>query len=174
MEECLEDHSWKLVNSLVKAVPRNEMTWKIYEGDIEVTQTWSKPASGLKQCGFCEYKWPLHYPKECLKEGPTCHPCVFCGEEKPDHIPEKCSKKGKESKARDVDELFHQCIQFQRALLYQGICYVCRMPNIPDGHVVKCLGAKIVPANEGWAPPRVRVDMVVGSGLPKCSYCGHI
>ena len=37
----------------------------------------------------------------------------------------------------------------------------------------KCLGAKIVAADEGWAPPRVCIDTVVGSGLPKCCYCGQ-
>ena len=47
------------------------------------------------------------------------------------------------------------------------------MSNIPDGHVGKCLGAEIVPADKGWAPPRVCVDTVVGSGLLVCSYCGQ-
>ena len=173
VEECLEDHSRKLIDPLVQSVPQNEVTWKIYEGDIEVTQTWSKLASGLKQCGFCDHKQLLHYPKECLKEGPTGHSCVFCGKEEPDHIPEDCCKKDKESEARDIDELFYQCIQFQRTLLYQGICYIYQMSDIPDGHVGKCLGAKIVPADKGWAPPWVRVDTVVGSGLPVCSYCGQ-
>ena len=37
----------------------------------------------------------------------------------------------------------------------------------------KCLSAKLVPANEGWALPLVRLDTVVGSGLPQCCYCGQ-
>ena len=56
MEDCLEDYSRELTDGELQAVPRNEVTWKIYEGDIEVTQTWSKPASGLKQCGVCNQK----------------------------------------------------------------------------------------------------------------------
>ena len=47
------------------------------------------------------------------------------------------------------------------------------MSDIPDSHVGKCLGAKIVPTDEGWVQPWVCVDTVVGSGLPKCSYCGQ-
>ena len=135
---------------MVQSVPQNEVGWKIHEGDIEVTQTWSKPASGLKECGFCNQRRPLHYPKECLKEAPIHHPCLFFGTEEPDHIPEKCPKNGKESEAKNVNELFYKCIRFQQTLLYQGICYICQMSNIEDGHVEKYLGAKLVPANEGW------------------------
>ena len=50
--------------------------------------------------------------------------------------------KGDESKARDTDELFHQHIWFQQALLYQKICYVCWVPDIINGHVGKCLGGE--------------------------------
>ena len=60
----------------------------------------------------------------------------------PDHVPEQCLVKGDESQARNTDELFHQCIRFQRALLYQKICYVCRAPDIINGHVGKCLGGE--------------------------------
>ena len=37
-----------------QAFSKTEVTWKIYEGDIEVTQNWEHPASGLRQCGFCK------------------------------------------------------------------------------------------------------------------------
>ena len=103
----------------------------------------------------------------------SCHPCLFCGKEEPDHIPENCPTKGDLSQAKDVTELFHQCIQFQRALLYQRICYICQESDITNGHVAKCLASKIVSIEEGWAPPQVRLDTVVGSGLLKCCYCGQ-
>ena len=92
----------------------------------------------------------------------------------PDHVPEKCLAKGDESQARNTDELFHQCIQFQRALLYQKICYIGRASDITNGHVGKCLGGRILSAEEGWALPQIRLDTVLGSGLPKCSYCGQV
>ena len=167
IEHCLEDYSWKLVDPQVQAIPKTEATWKIYEGDIEITRVRNKPSSSLRECGFCKQRRPLHYPKECLTEGPPCHPCRYGGKEGPDHVPDK------DAEARGVNALFQQHVQFQWALLYQGICYVCQMPKIPDGHVEKCLSAKLVPTNEGWAPPLVHVDTVLGSGLPQCSYCGQ-
>ena len=91
------------------------MTWKIYEGDIEVTWVWNKPSSGLRRCGLCDRRRPLHYPKECLTMSPVCHPCLFCGKEEQDHIREDCPMKGDLSQAKDVTELFHQCIQFQQS-----------------------------------------------------------
>ena len=124
IENCLEDHSRQLTDENQQAFPRNEVTWRIYEGDIEVTMTWNKPSSGLKKCEFCNKRRPLHYPKECLQEAPICHPCLFCGMDRPDHVPEDCPTKDDESQARNTDELFHQCIWFQRALLYQKICYI--------------------------------------------------
>ena len=148
------------------------MTWKIHQGDIEVTQTWHKPSLGLRQCGVCDQRRPLHYPKECLPVYPAHHPCLFCGKEKPDHVPEDCPAKGNLSQAKDVQELFQQRIRFQRALLYQKICYVCWEPDITNGHVAKCLASKIVSPDVGWAPPQVRIDTVVGSGLPNC-YCSQ-
>ena len=93
---------------------------------------------------------------------------------KPDHVPENCPTKDDKSQAKNTDELFHQCIRFQQALLYQRICYICQVPDITDGHVGKCLGGRIVSAEEGWAPPQVRLDTVLGSGLPKCSHCGQV
>ena len=156
-----------------QAFPQNEVTWKIYEGDIEVTRVWNKPSSGLQKCGLCNGRRPLHYPKECLTVSPVRHPCLFCWKEEPDHIPENCPTEGDLSQAKDVTELFHQRIQFQRALLYQKICSICQETDITNGHVAKCLASKIVSIEEGWAPPQVRVDMVVGSRLPKCCYCGQ-
>ena len=44
--------------------------------------------------------------------------------DQPDHVPEDCPTKDDESQARNTDELFHQRIRFQRALLYQKICYI--------------------------------------------------
>ena len=169
----MEDYSRVLEDTETQAIPEVQATWKIYEGDIEVTRIKNKLLSGLRECGFCKQKRPLHYPKECLREGPLHHPCLFCGKEGPDHIPEHCPDKDRETEDRDVNVLFQQHIQFQRTLLNQGICYVCRMSEITDGHVEKCLSAKLVPANEGWAPPLVRLNTVVGSGLPQCCYCGQ-
>ena len=148
------------------------MTWKIYEGDIEITQVWNKPSLGLRRCR-CDRRRPLHYPKECLTMPPVCHPCLFCRREEPDYIPEDCPTKDDLSKAKDVTELFHQHIQFQQALLYQRICYICWESDITNGHVAKCLASKIVSIEEGWAPPQVLLDTVVGSGLSKCCYCGQ-
>ena len=37
VEECLEDHHWQLTDPQVQAVPHDEVTGKIYEGDIEIT-----------------------------------------------------------------------------------------------------------------------------------------
>ena len=166
----MEDYSREVEDPEVQAIPKIEATWKMYEGDIEITRVWNKPSSSLRECGFCKQRRPLHYPKECLREGPPCHPCLFCGKEGPDHVPEDCPDGDAEGK--DVDALFQQRIRFQQTLLYQGICYVCRMPEIADGHVEKCLSAKLVPANKGWAPPLVRLDTVIGSRLPQCCYCG--
>ena len=56
VETCLESHSWMLTDPEVQAFPWNEVSWKIYEGDIEVTQTWNKLASSLQECGFCQKK----------------------------------------------------------------------------------------------------------------------
>ena len=50
---------------------------------------------------------------------------------------------------------------------------MCREPDITNGHVAKCLASKIVSPDIGWAPPQVCIDTVVGSGLPKCCYCGQ-
>ena len=136
-------------------------------------QTWSHPASGLRKCGFCNRRRLLHYPKECLWVGCICHPCVFCGKEKPDHVPEDCPAKGNESQAGDIDVLFHQHIQFQRALVYQKICYICHMPELTDGHIEKCLSSLLVLVAEEWTPPHVCLDTVVGSGLPKYYQCGQ-
>ena len=36
-EDCLKDYVRQLVDTEQQAFPRNEMTWKIYEGDIEIT-----------------------------------------------------------------------------------------------------------------------------------------
>ena len=47
------------------------------------------------------------------------------------------------------------------------------MPNLIDGHIEKCLSLVIVPATEGWTPPHVRLDTVVGSGLPQCQLRGQ-
>ena len=47
------------------------------------------------------------------------------------------------------------------------------MSDIRNGHVEKCLEAKIVSTDEGWAPPPVHIDTVVGSVLPQCCYCGQ-
>ena len=174
IENCLKDHSRQLTDENQQAFPRNEVAWRIYEGDIEVTLTWNKPSSGLKKCEFCNQGRLLHYPKECLRDAPIRHPCLFCRKDSPDHVPEQCPVKGDESQARNTDELFHQRIQFQWALLYQKICYVCRAPDIINGHVGKCLGGRILSAEEGWAPPQICLDTVLGSGLPKCSYCGQV
>ena len=87
IEDCLEDYSRELEDPEVQAVPKVEAKWKIYGGDIEITRVWNKPSSGLRECGFCKQRQPLHYPKECLREGPPCHPCLFCGKEGPDHVP---------------------------------------------------------------------------------------
>ena len=171
IEDCLKDYSRQLADAEQQAFPRNEVTWKIYEGDIEITQTRKKATSGLQKCRLCDKRRPLHYPKECLTIAPVRHPCLFCGEEGPDHIPENCPKKDDESQVKDVNELFQQRIRFQQALLYQRICYVCRVPDITNGHMAKCLAAKIVSPSEGWAHPQVHLDTVVESGLPKCSYC---
>ena len=173
IEDCLKDYAQQLMDMDQQAFPRNEVTWKIYEGDIEVTLVWNKPSSGLQKCGLCNRRRPLHYPKECLTISPVHHPCLFCGKEEPDHIPENCPTEGDLSQAKDVTELFHQRIKFQQALLYQKICYICRETDITNGHVAKCLASKIVSIEEGWAPPQVRMDTVVGSGLPKCCYCSQ-
>ena len=113
LENCLEDYSRVLEDTETQAIPEVQATWKIYEGDIEVTQIKNKPLSGLRECGFCKQKRPLHYPKECLREGPLCHPCLFCRKEGPDHIPEHCPDKDRETEDRDVNILFQQRIQFQ-------------------------------------------------------------
>ena len=118
-------------------------------------------------------KWPLHYPKECPREGPVQHPCVFCGKEEPDQVLEDCPIKDDKSQKTDIDMLFHQCVQFQWTLMQKKICYICRAPDLTDGHIQKCLSLKIVSATEGWAPLLVRVDTVVGSGLPMCYQCSQ-
>ena len=144
IEDCLKDYVWQLADMDQQAFPWNEVTWKIHKGDIEVTPVWDKPSSGLRKCRLCDKRRPLHYPKECLTISPVCHPCLFCGKEEPDHIPENCPTKGDLSQAKDVTELFHQRIQFQRALLYQRICYICWKSDITNGHVAKCLASKSV------------------------------
>ena len=151
IENCLKDHSRQLTDENQQAFPRNEVTWRIYEGDIKVTLTWNKPSSGLKKCEFCNQRRPLHYPKECLQDAPVHHPCLFCGKDSPDHVPEQCLAKGDECQARNTDELFHQCIWFQQALLYQKICYVCRAPDIINGHVGKCLGGENTVSRRGMS-----------------------
>ena len=113
IEDCLKKYVRELTDTDSQAFPQTEVTWKIYEGDIEVTQTWNKPSSGLRQCGACDQRRPLHYPKECLPVYPARHPCLFCGKEKPDHVPEDCPTKGDLSQAKDVRELFQQRIRFQ-------------------------------------------------------------
>ena len=173
VEECLEDHSRTLINPLVQSVPKNEVTWKIYGGDIEITQTWSKLASGLKQCGFCKQKWLLHYPKEMPKRGTHSSSLYVLWKRGTGSCPrglpqERCRIWSQRCRwAIPPMHLVSANPPVPRDLLYLP------MSDIPNGHVEKCLGAKIVPANEGWAPPWVHVDMVVGSGLPQCSYCGQ-
>ena len=122
IEDCLQKYARELTDTDTQAIPQTEVTWKIYEGDIEVTHVWNKPSSGLWKCGLCNQRRPLHYPKECLTKSPVHHPCLFCGKEKPDHVPENCPTKDDLSQAENITELFCQCIQFQRALLYQRIC----------------------------------------------------
>ena len=99
MEDCLKDYVRQLMDTEQQAFPQNEVTWKIYEGDIEITWVWNKPSSGLQRCR-CDRRRPLHYPKECLTISPVCHPCLFCGKEEPDHIPEDCPMKGDLSQAK--------------------------------------------------------------------------
>ena len=94
IEDCLKKYARELANTDVQAFPQTEVTWKIYEGDIEVTQTWHKLSSGLRQCGVCDQRRPLHYPRECLTMYPNHHPCLFCGKEQPDHVLEDCPIKG--------------------------------------------------------------------------------
>ena len=113
LEDCLEDYSRVLENAETQAIPRVQATWKIYVGDIEITRIKNKPSSGLRECSFCGQKRPLHYPKECLIEGPPRHPCLFCRKERPDHIPKRCPDKDGETEDRDVNVLFLQRIQFQ-------------------------------------------------------------
>ena len=175
MDECLKDYGLDLTDTEAQAIPQTEVTWKIYEGDIEVTQNWKNPVSGLKACGFCNQKCPLHYPRECDRGGlaKACvhHLCVFCRKEDPDHLPMDCKKKDDASYKGDPDTLFKQCTQFQWALTYQKICHICRESEITDGHVEKCLSSLLLPANEGWTPPCICLDTVVGSGLPQRKFC---
>ena len=42
-----------------------------------------------------------------------------------------------------------------------------------DGHIKKCVNSLLVPEEEGWTPPRVHLDMVVGSRPPKCTRCNR-
>ena len=103
-----------------QAVLKTEVTWKIYEGNIEVTQNWKNPVLGLKASGFCKQKCPLHFPKECDRGGlvKACvhHPCLFCGKEDPGHLPMDCQKKNNASYKGDPDALFQQCIQLHKPL----------------------------------------------------------
>ena len=139
VDECLEDYVRNLMDTETQAVLKTEATWKIYEGNIKVTQNWKNPVLGLKACGFCKQKCPLHYPKECDRGGlvKACvhHPCLFCGKEDPGHLPMDCQKKNNASYKGDPDALFQQCIQFQQALAYQKIYHICCASEITDSHV---------------------------------------
>ena len=57
--------------------------------------------------------------------------------------------------------------------MYKKICYIYQTPELMDGHVQKCLSSIIVPEVEGWAPPLVRMDRVVGSKLLMYYQCSQ-
>ena len=59
IEDCLKDYVRQLTDTDQQAFPRNEVTWKIYEGDIEVTRVWNKPSLGLRKCELCDQRRPL-------------------------------------------------------------------------------------------------------------------
>ena len=136
-----------------QAIPQTEVTWKIYEGDIEIIWNWKYPVSSLKACRFCKKEHLLQYPKECDRGGLTkaCihHPCLFCGEEDPGHVPMDCEMKADESYEGNLVALFQQCIQFQKALAHQKICYIYCEPEIMDRHVEKCLNSLLQQASQG-------------------------
>ena len=76
VEDCLEDYSWELTDKELQVIPWTEVTWKIYEGDIEITQTWSHPSSGLRPCGFCQqsghYTTQRNVSEKDLSSIPVC------------------------------------------------------------------------------------------------------